>query len=237
MRSADSCSRSSHWPRWSSPPGAPGAPRRTLAGPERQQRDGARPARAVRRRQRRLRPQRRRRDVGGRHAGARTHRGWNGRSRPGMIPVIPLEFAGYSKLQVRHATCLPTDRKAIGEYVAGLHHDRPEKSSPATRPCRSCSRRSTSRGATAPRGEYAAFLALPAAGSSRSRTSAAVRRLRRRDGPRLGAARCTPAQPQLRTQIQGWYAAPLRPRTRSPARASASCLRIRWLKWPLGRTT
>ena len=181
-------------------------------------------ARRVRRTPRRLRPQRRRRAAGGRDARAgrrgpgTVDRGRDDPGRPDRVRRL-LEAAR----SARH--CLPTDPKAISEYARGFVVDRRSDPRRGTRPRRSASRRSTSRGDTAPPPQYAAFLALllPAGGEI---ACAAQRRLRRRHGRTAGSPASTRPSRSCRAEIKGWYLHPYA-KERKPGEGMAEVPRIR----------
>ena len=143
--------------------------------------------------------------------------------KAGMIPVIPIEFARLPELRPSAGTaCRPTPGRSAN--TRGASSPRPKKSSPATRPRRSCSRRSTSPGATASPQQYAAFLALllpPWRSSHLPLEDVYVGA-----SGRAGCGRSTQAQPQLRTEIQGWYLHPYA-RERKPGQGIAELPRIR----------
>lgn len=122
----------------------------------------------------------------------------------GMIPVIPIEFAGYSGCTFgRH--CLPDDPKAIAEYARGFvataeeivrrYPVAPVKFEAINEPW----------GYGTPR-EYAAFLALLLPLVARSHVPL--------EAVYAGATgegwvrSLYNAQPQLRTQVRGWYLHP-----------------------------
>ncbi len=140
----------------------------------------------------------------------------------GMIPVIPLDFAGYSKCRYgRH--CLPTDPKAISEYARGFvataeevlaHYPVvPFKFEVINEPWGY----GTSQ-------EYAAFLALLLPLVARSHIPL--------EDVYAGASGegwvqgLYAAQPQLRTEIHGWYLHPYA-RERKPGQGMAEVPRTR----------
>jgi len=146
-----------------------------------------------------------------------------GRSiRAGMIPVIPLDFAGYSKCRYGHP-CLPTDPKAISEYARGFIAtadeviDRypvvPVKFEIINEPWGYGSSQ-----------EYAAFLALLLPLVAHSDIPP--------EDVYAGASGegwvqgLYAAQPQLRTEIHGWYLHPYG-RERRPGQGMAEVPRTR----------
>ncbi len=124
--------------------------------------------------------------------------------KAGMIPVVTIEFAGYSKCTFGKA-CLPTDRKLLGEYARGFVSTAEEivRRWPAAPISFEAINEPWGYGTPS---QYAAFLAqlLPAVAHSRVPLSdvyvAAA-------GERWIAG-LYQAQPQLRNEVQGWYLHP-----------------------------
>jgi hypothetical protein len=140
----------------------------------------------------------------------------------GMIPVIPIEFDGYSNCTFgRH--CLPTDPKAISEYARGFISTAEEIL--ARYPVAPIAFEAINEpwGYGSPQ-EYAAFLALLLPLVARSHVPL--------DDVYAGATGegwvqgLYAAQPQLRTQIRGWYLHPYA-KERKPDQGMAELPRIR----------
>jgi hypothetical protein len=142
--------------------------------------------------------------------------------RAGMIPVIPIEFDGYSKCTFgKH--CLPTDGRALSEYARGFistaeeilrrYSAAPIKFEAINEPW----------GYGSPP-EYAAFLALLLPLVERSRIPPSdVYVGATGEGWVQGLYQ---AQPQLRTQIRGWYLHPYA-KERKPGQGMAELPGIR----------
>ncbi len=140
----------------------------------------------------------------------------------GMIPVIPIEFRGYSDCTFgRH--CLPTDPKAISEYARGFISSAEEivRRYPVVPISFEVINEPWGYG-SAP--EYAAFLALLMPLVARSHVPLGdVYAGATGDGWVQGLY---DVQPQLRTQIRGWYLHPYA-MERKPGQGMAEVPRIR----------
>ncbi len=142
--------------------------------------------------------------------------------KAGMIPVIPIEFDGYSSCTFgRH--CLPTDPKAISEYARGFISTAEEIV--ARYPVAPIAFEAINEpwGYGSPQ-EYAAFLALLLPLVARSHVPL--------DDVYVGATGegwvqgLYAVQPQLRTQIRGWYLHPYG-KERKPGQGMAELPNIR----------
>ncbi len=140
----------------------------------------------------------------------------------GMIPVIPIEFAGYSSCTFgRH--CLPTDPKAISQYARGFIATAEEvlKRYPVVPISFEAINEPWGYGSSQ---EYAAFLALLMPLLAHSHVP--LGDVYAGAGGEGWVRGLYEAQPQLRTQIQGWYLHPYA-KERKPGQGMAEVPRLR----------
>lgn len=124
--------------------------------------------------------------------------------KAGMVPVVTIEFAGYAKCTFGRA-CLPTDLKAIGEYARGFISTAEAILArwPAA-PIRFEAINEPWGYGTAT--QYAAFLALLMPELAKSRVP--LGDVYASAAPNGWIASLYQVQPQLRTEIEGWYVHP-----------------------------
>jgi hypothetical protein len=140
----------------------------------------------------------------------------------GMIPVIPIEFAGYSGCTFgRH--CLPTDPKAISQYARGFIATAEEvlERYPVVPISFEAINEPWGYGSSQ---EYAAFLALLMPLLAHSHVP--LGDVYAGAGGEGWVRGLYEAQPQLRTQIQGWYLHPYA-KERKPGQGMAEVPRVR----------